>query len=116
MISVAVFPEEFVDQVGGTVDDEMLIGEITGRVDATEQFDHTETVERAVHIMNGTDNFLTTVLRGGISLLDGEILSENSFEIADMTGSDELIPAADTKIEVSGRLGGQIDSEGGGFS
>ena len=100
METVTLFVEEFVNEIRSTINDEMLIGKIPCRIDTSEQLDHTEPVESAMGTVNGTEDLFAAIFCGCISFFDCEILPENSFLIADMTGSDELIPAADTKIEI----------------
>ena len=115
MVAVPVLSVEFVDEVRSAVDDEMLIGEVTGRVDAAEQLDAAQAVEAAVGVVNRAQDLLHAVFSGGIAILDDEVFAEDPLEVTDMTGSDELIAAADAEVQISGGEGRQINFERLGF-
>ena len=111
MVAVAGLAEDFVEQVGCTVDDEMLLVELKCRVHAAQHLDHAQAVERAMGIPDGAEDFLGAVLCGGIALLDRQVRAEFAFEIADMAGGEELVAGADAQVQVSGRGLLELDAE-----
>ena len=102
VVAVAVLAKDRVEQIRGAVDHEVLVRELQGRIHTAEHFDHPQTVERAMGLPGGTQDFLRAVLRRGVALLDGETRAEFALGLADVTGREELIAAADAEVEIAG--------------
>ena len=115
VVSITVLAIEFVQQIGSPVDDEMLIGKGLVRINTAEQLDHAQTVESSVSVVNRSENLFAAVAGGIISLVNRDTLSKNPLLIADVTGGDELISAANAEIQVSLLLRRKINSEFLGF-
>lgn len=115
VVSITVLAIEFVQQIGSPVDDEMLIGKGLVRINTAEQLDHAQTVESSVSVVNRSENLFAAVAGGIVSLVNRDTLSKNPLLIADVTGGDELISAANAEIQVSLLLRRKIDSEFLGF-
>ena len=115
MPSVTVFPEDFVEKIGAPVDDEVLIGVVQGGIDAAEHFDDLQSIEGAVGVPNGTKHLFSAVLGRLVAGVGGDIGAQLSFQIADVSGGDELVAASDAEIEVGGRLLREDDAEGDCF-
>ncbi len=115
VIAVAILAENFMQQVGATVDDEVLIGVVEGGVHAAEDFDDLEAVEGAMGIPDGAKDFFCAVLGGSIALLSGDVCAEFAFEVADMAGGDELTTAADAEIQIAGSVFLEGKTKGFGF-
>ena len=67
---VAILAVQLMEQVGGTINDEVLIGELECRIYTSKYLDYTKTVECPVCVMNRLQDFNCTFFRRGISLLD----------------------------------------------
>jgi hypothetical protein len=115
VVSITVLAIEFVQQIGSPVDDEMLIGKGLVRINTAEQLDHAQTVESSVSVVNRSENLFAAVAGGIVSLVNRDTLSKNPLLIADVTGGDELISAANAEIQVSLLLRRKINSEFLGF-
>lgn len=115
VVSITVLAIEFVQQIGSPVDDEMLIGKGLVRINTAEQLDHAQTVESSVSVVNRSENLFAAVAGGIVSLVNRDTLSKNPLLIADVTGGDELISAANAEIQVSLLLKRKINSEFLGF-
>ena len=115
VVAVAVLAVEFVQQIRCAVDDEVLLNEIRRGVDATEQLDDAEPVERAVGLADRAQNLDGAVFRGGVALLDSDVLAQHAFLIARVARGDQQISRADAEIEVTRFDGGKFQSQFGGF-
>lgn len=115
VIAVAILAENFMQQVGATVDDEVLIGVVEGGVHAAEDFDDLEAVEGAMGIPDGAKDFFRAVFGSCVALLSGDVCAKFAFEVADMAGGKELIAAADAEIEVAGGVFLEGETKGFGF-
>lgn len=104
MVAVAGFAEDFVEEVGGAVDDEVLFDEVGGGVDAAEDLDDLEAVEGAVGVPDGVKDLGGALAGGFVAVLGGEPRAELSFERADVTGAHQLVAGADAEVQVTGRL------------
>lgn len=104
MEAVAGFAEDFVEEVGGAVDDEVLFDELGGGVDAAEDFEDAEAVEGAVGVPDGVEDLGGAVAGGGVAFFGGDAGAKLSFEGADMAGAEQLIAGADAEVEVAGGL------------
>jgi hypothetical protein len=69
MEAVAGLAENLVQQIGCTVDDQVLFDKVRMRVYATEDFQHAQPVERAVGVPYGIQNLGGAVASSGISFL-----------------------------------------------
>lgn len=104
MIAVAGFAEYLVEEVGSAIDDEVLLDEVGGGVDAAEDLNDLETVEGAVGVPDGVEDLGGALAGGFVAVLGGESRAEFSFERADVTGAHQLIAGADAEVQVSRRL------------
>ncbi len=111
MEAVAFPDEDFVQEVGGSIDDEVLFLEFERGVHAAEDFDDAQAVERAVRVPDGAEDFFRTVFRGGVAFRDGEVGAELALEVAHMAGGEELRAAADAEVQVGGRDLLEFDAE-----
>lgn len=96
-------------QIRRPVDDEVLVGEIRSRIDTAQQFDDSQPIESSMRVMYGSKYLLAAVASGLVSLLYREVFPEDTFLVAHVPRSDELIPTPDTEIQIPGFLWGKID-------
>ena len=82
MVAIAIFAKDFVVQVGRAVDDQVMFNEILGRIDAAEQLENFQAVQRSVRIVDGLQNLDGTFAGGGIAFFDGQILAQLAFDVA----------------------------------
>ena len=111
MEAIASLAEDFVQEVGGSVDYQVLLYEIQSRVDAAKNLDDAEAVEGAMGVPDRVQDFGDTLTRCGIALLCCDVSTELALEGTDMAGTDQLVSALDAEIEVAGRLGFEGDVE-----
>ena len=102
MVAVAFFAINLMEQIGGTVDDEVLIGEVRRGVDAAEQLDDPQAVDGAVRVMDGVENFLGAILGRRVTVLDGQAGAEHAGGGAGVAAGDEQVAAADAEIQIAG--------------
>ena len=112
MVAVAFFAEDFVEEVGAAVDDEVLVAVVERGVHTAEYFEDFQAIERAVGVPDGAEDFFRAVFRGLVAVFGGDTGSELAFEIADVAGSEELVAAADAEVQVAGGLLGEGEAEG----
>ena len=109
--AVAGFPVDLVEEVGGAVDDEVVLDEVRGGVDAPEEFQDTESIEGAVGVPDGVEDLGGAIAGGGVAVGGGESGAEFAFEGGDVSGGDEEVAGPDTHVEVAGGLLFEGESE-----
>ena len=112
VVAVAFFAKDLVEEIGATVDDEMLVGVVERGIDAAEHFDDLQSIERAVCVPDGAEDLFGAVLGSCIPLIGGDICAEFALQITDMPGGDQLIATADAEIEVGWGCFFELDAEG----
>lgn len=115
MEAVGRFAEDFVEEIGSAVDDEVLLDEVRGGIYAAENFDDAEAVEGAVGVPDGVENFFHAVAGGGVAFLGGHSGAELAFEGADVAGAVDETAGANGQIEVAEILLGEFEAERFGF-
>lgn len=117
MKAIARLAEDLMEQVGGAVNDEVLLDEVGVGVDAAEDLDDAEAVEGAVGVPDGIENSGGALAGGFVALFGGETIAELALEGGDMAGGEELLAGADAEVEVTGRLFFEDEAErsGGGL-
>lgn len=114
MEAVAGFAVDLVEEVRGAVDDEVVLDEVGGGVDAAEELEDAETIEGPVGVPNGIEDFGGAVAGGGVAVGGGESGAEFAFEGGDVSGGDEEVAGADAEVEVAGGLLFEGESDGFG--
>ena len=107
VITVAVLAENLVQQVGGAVDDQVLLNKIRRGIDTSQQLDDPQSIQGAVRLMNRLQNLDSAILGGLIALLCREAGAKLAFQVANMSRGNQPIAAADTEIEITRFLGGK---------
>ena len=102
MVAVAVLAVNFVEQIAGAVDDEVLIGEVRRGVHAAEEFDDLQTVDGAVRVVDGVQDFFRAIFRCGVAVLNGQAIAEHAGGGAGVAAGDEQVAAADAEIQITG--------------
>src|SRR5579863_5683173 len=101
MVAVGILPEHFVEQVGGPVDDQMLLDEIRRRIHAAEHLDHLQSIQSAVPVSNRLQYLDGTLPGRFVALGRGQTGPQFSLGIADMPRRDELVAALDAQVQVT---------------
>ena len=115
VVAVGGFAVDFVQEVAAAVDDQVLVCEIRGGVDAAQQFEDLQAVERAVEVPDGVQDLYGAVAGGFFAFLDRGALPQLAFQVTDMAGGDEQVARAYDQGEVAGFLFGEGDTERFGF-
>ena len=101
MIAIAILAEDFMQQVGTTVDHQMLICKVAGRIHAAQHFDNTQALQSVMSVVNRPQDFLRAISCGVIPMFNCDILSQDPFQVAGVPGGDQLVSAADTQIQIA---------------
>jgi hypothetical protein len=112
VVAIALLAEDFVEEVGAAIDDEVLVGVLERRVHAAEDLDHPQAVEGAMGVPDGVQDLLRAVPRRRVAGLGRDPRAQLPFQITDMTGGDELMTAADAQLQVTRRLLRECETEG----
>ena len=112
VVAIALLTEDFVEEIGAAIDDEVLVGVLERRVHAAEDLDYPQAVEGAMGVPDGVQDFLRTVPRRRVAGLGCDPGAELPLQITDMTGGDELVTAANAQLQVTGRLLRERETEG----
>ncbi len=70
MVIIPFLAKQFVEQIGSTVDDKVMLDEVLCRVDTTKNLDDSQAIECAVLGMDRRQALLDTLASRRISLLD----------------------------------------------
>jgi len=102
VIAVAIFAEDFVKEIGATIDHQMLICEIRLRIDTTQQLNHAQPVESTVRIPNRIEDLRGAFASSRVPLLNRDSVAQFPLQCADMPGTNQLIARADTEVQITG--------------
>src|SRR5262245_54485390 len=100
MVAVIV-AEYLLHEVGGAIDYKMLFNELGSGIDASQQFDHSQSVEGAVGVPDGVENLRHAVSRRLIALLRGDPRAQLSFQVTDMSRGDQQLSRPCAEIQIS---------------
>ncbi len=103
MMPIGLGAEYRVQEVGRTVDDLGMLGEVRRRIDAAEHLDDAQAIECAMAIVNGTEHIDGTFAGSGLAFFDGQVLAESPFDLAGESGCVEQLAGTNTPVEI-GRL------------
>src|SRR5581483_7904192 len=101
MVAEIVLAEKLMQQVRGAIHHQVLIGELKRGIDAAEQLDDAQAVERAVSVVHGLQNFHGTFARRLVTLLDGQARPELALDVADVPRRYQHITRTCAQVEVT---------------
>lgn len=115
MVAVGGFAEDFVEQVRGAVDHQVLVRERRGRVDAAQDLEHPQAVERAVGLVHGAEDLHGALASRFVAFVHRQAGAEDALGVADVAGGHQLVAGLDAQVEIAGGLFREGDAEGLGF-
>ena len=83
--AISILAVQRVQQIGCAIDNQMLVGEIGSGVHTPQQLQHAKIVERTMRVVNGPEDLLSAILRCLVALLDRQVFSQDSLQVARMT-------------------------------
>lgn len=116
MVAVGCLAEDLVEQVRRAVDDQMLVGEARGGINAAEDFQHFQAIERAVGLVDGAKDFSPRIRGPLCSLRRRSTLSQRhprklaGHALTSSAGCFRL-----RQVEIASRLFGEGDAKGLSF-
>src|SRR5262249_36086155 len=84
VVAQGVLAEELVKEIGGTVDDQVLVGEVRRRVHTPQELQHAQPIERSVGLADRLKYLDSTFSGRLVALLDREARSELALDVADV--------------------------------
>ena len=110
MVAIPVLAKDLVEQVGCTINHQVMVGKLERGIDATEYLDHAQAVQRAMLGMDGRQDLLGTLAGRGVSLLHLKIITEFSLDVAGMPRRDQQVAGPDTEVQVARFLLGEFNA------
>ena len=62
-------------------------------------------------VVDGIQDFPRAILRGSVTVLHGEVLTQHALGVAGVAGGDEQIAAANAQIQIAGCLFGEFNAQ-----
>ena len=101
MVAVALLAVNLMEQIGGAVDDKVLIGEVRRGIDTAEYLDNLQSVDGSVCVVDGVQNFRRTISGRCVAGLNGQVGAEHAGGGAGVAAGDEQVTAADAEIQIA---------------